>query len=123
MLAEPLLFSRTASKNPDVIHRYFDLLEETMHANGLMHRPAKVFNCNKGGIPLMHKPPKEVAKVGQKRNGGFQSKPEMTVGEVPGTFYGLSESGRIDLKNGLKITFRCTFHQLDPFSSCLMGSI
>ena len=124
--ADPLSFSRAAANNPDVIHRYFDLLEVTMRANGLTHRPAQIFNCDESGMPLMHRPPKVVAQVGQKHpysvTSGDKSqitilacgsaagytippmvifdrkslKPEMTVGEVPGTFYGLSESGWMD---------------------------
>lgn len=124
--AESLSYARAVASNPDVINRYFDLLEDTMHANGLTHRPTQIFNCDETGMPFTHKPPKVVAGAGQKHpysvTAGEKSqitilacgsaagytippmvvfdrkalKPEMTIGEVPGTFYGLSESGWMD---------------------------
>ena len=56
--AEPLSYSLAAASNPDIINRYFGLLEDTMHANGLMHRPAQIFNCNESGMPFTQKLPK-----------------------------------------------------------------
>ena len=109
-----------------VINKYFDMLEETIHENGLTHRPAQMFNCNETGLPLTHKPPKVVTHVGQKHPYTVTSnekaqitvlacrsaagycippmvifdrkslKPEMTIGEVPSTFYGLSQGGWMD---------------------------
>ena len=107
----------------EVINKYFDMLEETIQENGLTNWPAQIFNCDETGLPLTHKPPKVVAHVGQKHPYTVTSnekaqitvlacgnaagycipamvvfdrktlKLEMTTGEVPGTFYGLSESG------------------------------
>jgi hypothetical protein len=124
--AEPLSYARAVANDPSFINKYFDLLEETLHAHGLTHRPAQVFNCDETGLPLSHKPPKVVAAVTQKHPYSVTSndkaqntvlacgsasgysippmvifnrktlKPDMTVGEVPGTFYGLSDSGWMD---------------------------
>ena len=121
--AEPLSYVRAAACSPDTINRYFDLLEETITINGLAQRPGQIFNCDETGMPLTHKPPKVVAQIGQKHpysvTSGDKSQitvlacasasgysippmvvydrkslqPDMTVGEMPGTFYGLSESG------------------------------
>ena len=85
--------------------------------------PGQIFNCDETGLPLTHQPPKAVARVGQKHPYTVTSndkaqitvlacgsaagysippmvifdrkslKPEMTIGEVPSTFYGLSDNG------------------------------
>ena len=124
--AEPLSYARAAANNPLVIHKYFELLTETLEVNGLMQRPGQIFNCDETGLPLAHKPPKVVAHATQKHPyavtsgdkshitimacasaSGYTIPPmvifdrkhlqvEMTVGEVPGTFYRLSDSGWMD---------------------------
>ena len=124
--AEPLAYARAMANDREVINKYFDMLEETIQENGLTNRPAQIFNCDETGLPLTHKPPKVVARVGQKHPytvtsnekaqitllacgnaAGYSIPPmvvfdrktlklEMTTGEVPGTFYGLSESGWMD---------------------------
>ena len=121
--AEPLAYARAMANDREVINKYFDMLEETIQENGLTNRPAQIFNCDETGLPLTHKPPKVVAHVGQKHPytvtsnekaqitvlacgnaAGYCIPPmvvfdrktlklEMTTGEVPGTFYGLSETG------------------------------
>ena len=97
-----------------------------MKVNGLTHWPGQIFNCDEIGMPLLHKPPKVVSHVGQKHPYAITSgdksnisilacsratsycippmvifdrkhlQPEMTAGEVPGIFYGLSEKGWMD---------------------------
>ena len=124
--AEPLSYARASANNPEVIGKYFDLLEDTLKVNGLSQRPGQIFNCDEIGMPLVHKPPKVISHVGQKHPyavtsgdksqitilacasaSGYsippmaifdrkQLQPEMTAGEVPGTFYGLSDSGWMD---------------------------
>ena len=124
--AEPLSYARAIANNPEVIGKYFDLLEDTMKVNGLTQRPGQVFNCDEIGMALVHKPPKVITHKGQKHpyavTSGDKSQitilacasasgytippmvifdrkhlqPEMTTGEVPGTFYGLLESGWMD---------------------------
>ena len=121
--AEPLSYARAAASSPDTVSQYFDLLEETIAVNGLSQRPGQIFNCDETGMPLSHKPPKVIAQVGQKHpysvTSGDKSQitilacasasgysippmviydrkslqPDMTAGEMPGTFYGLSDSG------------------------------
>ena len=124
--AEALSYARAAANDTVVINKYFDLLEETLHVHGLSHRPAQVFNCDETGLPLSHKPPKVVVAAAQKHPYAITSndkaqitilacasasgysippmvifdrktlKPDMTIGEVPGTFYGLSDNGWMD---------------------------
>ena len=124
--AEPLAYARAVANNHEVINRYFDLLEKTLRENNLIDRPAQIFNCDETGMPLMHKPPKVIAGVGQKHpytiTGSDRSQitilacanaagycippmvvfdckvlnPKLAAGEVPGTFYGLSDSGWMD---------------------------
>ena len=64
--AEPLSYARACANNPEVIGKYFDLLEDTLKANGLTQSPGQIFNCDEVGMPLVHKPPKVIAHVGQK---------------------------------------------------------
>ena len=124
--AEPLSYARAAANNPKVIEKYFELLTETIEVNGLTQRPGQIFNCDETGMPLVHKPPKVVSHVQQRHPyavtsgdksqitvlvcasaSGYTIPPmvvfdrkhlqvEMTAGEVPGTFYGLSDSGWMD---------------------------
>lgn len=35
--SEALSYARVAANNPKVVHKYFDLLQQTMEENGLMH--------------------------------------------------------------------------------------
>ena len=124
--AEPLSYARAAANNPEVIDKYFDSLEEIIEVNGLSKRPGQIFNCDKTGMPLVHKPPKVVTSVGQKHPyaitsgdktqitvlacasaSGYSIPPmvifdrktireDMIEGELPQTFYGLSDSGWMD---------------------------
>ena len=121
--AEPLSYARAAASNPEIINRYFDLLEDVIKVNGLSKRPGQIFNCDETGMPLSHTPPKVIAQVGQKHPYSITSgdksqitvlacasasgysipptviydrkslQPDMMEGEVPGTFYGLTNSG------------------------------
>ena len=113
--------------NKETIYHYFDLLEATLQSNGLLDRPSLVFNADESGMPLSHHPGKRVGIRGMKRvctvTSGvktqvtvlccisasgcaipplviFQRKSllkGLTVGEVPGTMYGLNpQSGWMD---------------------------
>ena len=103
-----------------------NLLEMTLEDNDLIDRPAHIFNMDETGVPLDPKAPFIVAGRGQRHpsylSGGSKSqitvlsccnaagytippfvifdrkalKPELTLGEVPGTMYGLSSSGWVD---------------------------
>ena len=86
-----------------------------MQENGLTIRPTQIFNCDESGLPLTHKPPNVVIRVGQKHPYAITSNnneqitilrlvtvyhkslnPDWAIGEVPGNVYGLSESGWMD---------------------------
>ena len=117
---------RMNAVNKETIDGYFDLLEETLNVHGLMNSPGQLYNMDESGIPLDSRPPNVIAKRGQKKvryrtagnkdqitvigcaNAAGQSVPPMvifegkylnhewTVGEVPGTFYGMSGKGWTD---------------------------
>ena len=112
--------------NSETMKRYFDLLKEVLEENELLDSPAQIYNVDETGMPLDHCPPKIIAKRGQKkvryRTSGnksqiavigcvrvagqaippfviFDAKSlnfDWTVGEVPGTTYGLSDKGGVD---------------------------
>ena len=122
----PLSLARASAADHDVIMRYFDLLERTLEDNDLHDKPCQLFNMDKTGMPLDPRPLKCVYSRGEKNPsclssgdksqitvvacvsaGGFcippmvifdrkQLSTELTVGEVPGTFYGLSNKGWMD---------------------------
>ena len=64
--AEPLSYPRAAASSPDIINRYFDLLEDVIKVNGLSKHPSQIYNCTETGMLLSHTPPKVIAQVGQK---------------------------------------------------------
>lgn len=49
-----------------MFEKYFDLLHETIAANGLAQCPGQIFDCNEMEMPLCHKPPKVVTGVGER---------------------------------------------------------
>jgi hypothetical protein len=55
-----------ATCTSDVLHRYFDLLEQTINDNDLMDKPCQLFNCDESGFPLNPSPPKVVVAKGVK---------------------------------------------------------
>ena len=124
--AEPLSYFRAVSTSPQIISRYFDLLEQTLIDNDLMNAPTQIFNMDETGMPLDPHPSKVVTVRGVKHAMSVTTgckaqitvvsvcsaagyvlppmvifdrktlKPELTYGEVPGTIYGLSKNGWID---------------------------
>ena len=124
--AERLSHARMLASIPDVLDNYFDLLEDTLVKNDLLHKPCMIFNVDETGMPLDPPSLKIVAPRGikhsQMASSGDKSqitvvgccsaagiaippmvvfdrkrlRPEYTEGEVPGTVYGLSKSGWID---------------------------
>ena len=122
----PLSTFRGSAVDPDSLGRYFDLLERTLKDNGLEEKPCQVFNMDETGMPLNPHPPKCVFSRGEKNPvsvcsgektqitvvgcvsaAGYCIPPmviwdrkqlslELTTGEVPGTFYGLSMKGWMD---------------------------
>ena len=122
-MAVPLSYGRAIATSPDVLNRYFDMLEETLETNGILDDPSRIFNCDETGLPLSPKCLKIVDKIGSRnpRHITGNTKPQITVlacscaagyvippfiifnrkslsqdltrGEIPGTLYGLSDSG------------------------------
>ena len=62
--AEELSYSRAVSTPPQIISRYFDLLEQTLLDNSLMNVPTQIFNMDEPGMPLDPNPPKIVTVQG-----------------------------------------------------------
>jgi hypothetical protein len=121
--AEKLSYARLVASNPDVINRYFDLLEKTLSTNDLLDNPSRIFNCDESGLPLDHCPSSVITTKGQKHArvitsgnkkqitvlacgnaAGYVIPPlvifarktfnaELAIGEIPSTMYGLSDNG------------------------------
>ena len=145
--------ARAEMTTKEVFTMYFDLLKETLAKHDLLDKPAHIYNCDESGMPLQHKWPKTVAQRGTKKvrqrssgdktqisvlacgNGVGQAIPPMVIfagknfnyelsdGEVPGTFYGMSESGWMEQELFSKFTFSeiCCMFQVDRCYSCLTG--
>lgn len=124
--AERLAYIRMVSSSEAILDDYFDVLERTLVENDLQEKPCLIFNVDETGMPLDPPSLKVVASVGNKHSqatcSGDKSqitvvaccsaagsalppmvifdrkilKPELTIGEVPGTMYGLSSNGWID---------------------------
>ena len=105
---------------------YFELLKITLTENNLLDKPHQIYNVDETRMPFDHRPPKVVTSVGQKkvrsRTSGNKSQVTViacvsaagqvippfvifdakmlnhnwTIGEVPGTRYGLSDTGWVD---------------------------
>ena len=127
-IAAPLSFARAMASDRDSLNNYFDLLEDTLKANEIFDDASRIFNCDETGIPLNPTSLKVVDKVGAKNPSYlvgstktqitvlacscatgyvippmviFDRKtlnPELTKGEIPGTLYGLSSNGWIDME-------------------------
>ncbi len=108
------------------MEQYFSLLKDVLDEHELHSAPAQVYNIDESGIPFDYKVPNVVAKTGSKKIRYRQSgkKVQVTVvacasavgqaippmiifdaqnlnhawtkGEVPGTRYGLSDTGWIN---------------------------
>jgi hypothetical protein len=124
--AVPLSVARAIATDENMIECYFDKLQETLTANDIFDKPCNIFNCDETGFALSPKAPKVVATLGTKAVSHLTSNtksqitvlvctnasgyalppfvifdrktlnPQMTIGEVPGTLYGLSSKGWID---------------------------
>ncbi len=118
--------AREKMTSREVFKNYFDLLQETLDKYNLKDKPSQIYNCDESGMPLEHKPPRIVSAKGTKKvrqissgnktqitilgccNAAGQAIPPMVVfsgkrfnhelskGEVPGTLYGMSDSGWMD---------------------------
>ena len=122
-VAEGLGHARSVAFDPVVINRYYDMLESTLKSNDLWDFPGQIFNCDEARMSLNPGTSKVAAAKGAKHPYQLTSgnkthitvlmctsaagyaippmvifdrtalNPELTLGEVPGTFYGLSDSG------------------------------
>lgn len=125
-MPEEVSHARRIGTKPELISKYFDLLEDTLYENDLIDQPCSIFNMDETGMPLDPSPPKVICIRGSKHPvcttsgdksqitvvsccnaGGYTMPPmviydrqklkaELTRGEVPGTIYGLSKNGWID---------------------------
>lgn len=123
---EPMSHIRVRNDQPEVLTRYFQELETVLISNDLMDSPSLIFNMDESGFPLDPKSPHIVCRRGQRHPSLISSgkkgqitvlaccgasghvipplvifnskvlKPELTIGEVPETMYGLTSSGWID---------------------------
>ena len=118
-----LSVDRANASAKESVNNYFDILEQTLEDNGLSEQPALIYNMDK---PLDPKPLKTIHVVGDKNPLSLSSgskaqvtvaacvgaagqaippmiiwarktrRPELAVGEIAGTLYGLSEKGWMD---------------------------
>ena len=122
--AVPLSVARVMATDQNVLDHYFEMLTVALSDNGLLHRPAEIYNCDETGMQLGATGHKVVAKINSKpcsitsndkaqvnvlscvNTAGAALPPfvifkrkmmnqELANGEVPGTLYGVSENGWI----------------------------
>jgi len=116
-----------AMNNQSALDSYFMLLKDVLEKNSLMDKPGQIFNMDESGIPLDHRSPYVLTRRGTKKvrycssgnkgqvtvvgciNAMGQALPPFVVfdaknlniqwtdNEVPGTTYGLSDSGWMDM--------------------------
>ena len=124
--AEKLSYIRSIASSPDILDRYYDLLQTTLEQNDLLEKPCQIWNLDESGMPLDPTPLKVACAKGAKHSRAMTSgnkkqitilaccsasgstippmviyarktlTPELCIGEVPGTRYGLSPNGWID---------------------------
>ena len=123
---DPLSRVRRNAVTEDNMKQYFSLLEKTLTDSNLLNKASLIYNMDETGMPLNAKPFKRVALKGTKKVQGpaTGSKSQITVvacanaaghvlapmvifkgehfnhewsvGEIPDTLYGMSQSGWID---------------------------
>ena len=124
----PLSLARAKATDPEMLDQYFDLLERTLADNCLRDKPCQIFNVDETGMPLDSHCQMGIYKVGTKTPALITSgnkaqvtvvgcvsaaglllppmviwdrktlSPDLCDGEVPGTVYGLSDRGWIDME-------------------------
>ena len=79
--ADMLCKPRMGATSRKVLDRYFDFLEEVLVHNGLVEKPAQIFNCDETGISLQHSTGQVVVPTSQKRPFSISSatKKQITV--------------------------------------------
>ena len=126
-MSVPLSYVRAMAEDEVQLDSYFNLLETTLCENDIFDMPGRIYNCDETGMPLNPKPLKVVSERGAKNYShicgpgksqitvlacssaaGFTLPPyvvlprktlnhEITYREIPGTMYGLSSKGWMDL--------------------------
>ena len=121
-----LASARAKASSRESINQYFDVLEDTLDQYDLHGKPNLIFNMDETGFPLDPKPLKTIHIRGEKNPSAVSSgvkhqvtvvacvsaagqclppmviwdrktlSPDLAVGEVPGTIYGLSNKGWMD---------------------------
>ena len=61
-----LSYCRAVASSPEIIHRYYDLLEQTLLDNNLFNSPSQIFDMDETGLPLEPDLPLVVVVKGQK---------------------------------------------------------
>ena len=51
--AVPFSLARAMASDPDVMDRYFDMLEECLRANDILDKAGCTFNCDETGMSLL----------------------------------------------------------------------
>lgn len=123
-IAAPLSFARVMASDRESLRNYFDLLEDTLKANGIFKDASHIFNYDETGIPLNPTSNKVAAKNPSYLTGSTKAQvtvlacscasgyvippfvifdrktlnPALTKGEIPGTLYGLWFNGWIDME-------------------------
>ena len=49
------------------LHSYFTLLKKIMEENKLMDKRAKIYNVDESGMPLDHRPPRVLTRIGKEK--------------------------------------------------------
>lgn len=124
--AVPLSVARASATDPEMLHRYYNTLEQCLKDNNIYNQPGMIFNCDETGLPLNPPSLRVVQKVGAKNpsyiTGSDKSQitvlactnaagyavppfvifdrltwnPKLAEGEVAGSYYGLSKNGWIN---------------------------
>ena len=53
--------------NPETMEDYFKMLKAVMVKHKFLNNPSQIYNVDETGMPLDHRPPKAIAKRGQKK--------------------------------------------------------
>ena len=125
-VGESISRARQIGASIENLESYFDILEQTLNDNDLMHHPCQIFNADETGVPLDAKPLKVLGTTSQKNfysvssgnkkqitvlacvSAGGISLPPMIIfnrkglgegmddGTIPGTLFAFSPNGWID---------------------------
>jgi hypothetical protein len=124
--AVSLSLARASATDPEMLHRYYDKLEDCLRCNEIFDNPGAIFNCDETGLALNPGSSRVVQEIGAKNpnfvTGGDKSQitvlvctsaagyaippyiifdrltwnPKLANGEVPGSLYGMSKNSWIN---------------------------